>query len=225
MPSTPIRLLALLAALVPGTAHAEEYYFVTVFGSQRALNRPKYTHSFALFVKATGCGPDMRTYDLQTHLISWMPATLEIRPYALKPEPGVNLDLKSTFDWAFGTRQHVAQWGPYQIDPYLYDVAVNRVAQLQGGAIQYRSGDLWPSRDDQANCIFAILAAFDDESLGVTTLAYGQKASWLITRRMRPWIINAEQTHDWLNSRLGLDGYPIVHRRGNPPLALPRVRR
>src|SRR3954452_17178516 len=90
-------LLALAAALVAGSARADEHFYVIVFGAQRNSYDPASTHTFAIFVRAecnaTGAGV------LDTVTISWMPRTLKVRPRALLPEDGVNLTLEQTFDW------------------------------------------------------------------------------------------------------------------------------
>jgi hypothetical protein len=74
-------------------------------------------------------------------------------------------------------------------------------------------------QDDISNCIYAILAITDqNRSLGVMTLAYGERASWMIVRRLRPGMVDSHTVHEWLNDQLGLAEYPIIHRDGRPGL-------
>jgi hypothetical protein len=146
--------------------------------------------------------------------ISWLPATLDIHASRLRPEPGVNLPLYDTLDLALSTRQNVAQWGPYECQPRLYEIACEFADKLASGTVLYRAGDLLPEQPGVSNCIYAVIqAAGQNDTLGVTTLAFGDKASRLITRRLEPWLINRNQEHLWLNERLGLDAYPIDHRQ------------
>lgn len=44
---------------------------------------------------------------------------------------------------------------------------------------------------------------------------FGESASRFVLRelRRREIIVNTDQTHDWLNTALGLDSYPIIHRQ------------
>src|SRR5205823_7231851 len=97
-------------------ARAAEFYYVTVFGSQRDATAPCLTHSFATFSRAVGAGPCAQNYRLESFTISWMPRTLQCCAYRLLPEPGVNLDLYQTLKWAADSGLRISAWGPYQID-------------------------------------------------------------------------------------------------------------
>src|SRR5690348_12390269 len=67
-----------------------ERYFMLVFGSQSTPKVPKYTHSWATVVKVIECGgPEVPS--IEEHTISWLPATLNVRPLSFQVEPGVNL--------------------------------------------------------------------------------------------------------------------------------------
>lgn len=206
----PAALIAVAAVWVsPLAAPAQERTFVTVFGSQRpALNNPDFSHSFALFVRLRGGGP------AETVGISWLPATLDIHARRLRPEPGVNLPIPDTLDLATRTGQEISQWGPYECRPELFGLAQRFAAKLAGGSVQYRALDLLPKDTEVCNCIYAVVQAIgQNDSLGVTTLGFGEKASRLIARRLEPWLIDRDKDHPWLNPRLGLDRYPITRRR------------
>ena len=66
--------LALL--LLPGIVRGDELYYMLVFGAQRHVNQPKHAHTFATFVKATGTGPNLDTYQTECHTVSWVPESL-----------------------------------------------------------------------------------------------------------------------------------------------------
>jgi hypothetical protein len=190
---------------------AAERYFVVVFGAERNAVRLKYTHSFAAFVRACGDGPEVESWDLDAFTISWMPATLEIKLGAPKPEPGVNLDLSASLRVAQAAHDHVYQWGPFEIDPELYYRAAQQVQVLESGTVLYKGNDAgWPA--DRVSCVHALLDIADGRpAVGPLSLAYGKAGSSRIAWHFRPWLIQPEQVHPWVGARLGLDAYPIVH--------------
>jgi hypothetical protein len=212
--SWALRLSLALAALGGGAgeARAGESYYMIVFGSLQDPPRPNYSHSWAVFVRAVGEGCDPRAYQLEYHIISWLPRTMEIRTWAPFPECGHNLDLHSTFAWVLGTRQKVAMWGPYQIEPELYRRAVCRVNQLNSGEVRYKAIDFTYPVDRVVNCIHAVSALAGGTRLRVTTFGYGHPASEQIARKLEPWIIDYRQTHPWVAERLGLNCYPMERR-------------
>jgi hypothetical protein len=53
--------------------------------------------------------------------------------------------------------------------------------------------------------------------LRVASPGWGQTASYAITERMMPSIINPNEIHYWVGSALGLDDYPIIYRDFTPP--------
>src|SRR3954466_2684794 len=69
-----------------------EHFYVLVFASQSTPKRPAYAHSFATVVHTAAKCPGEEAV-LEHHTISWLPATLVIRPLYFHPEPGVNLGL------------------------------------------------------------------------------------------------------------------------------------
>jgi hypothetical protein len=193
-------------------AGAEEFYYLLVFGSQQAGPCARYAHTFATFVKATGRGPCAQAYRLEAHTISWMPATLEVRPGALLPEPGRNLDLGATLRWALATGQHVSLWGPYRIDRGLYDGARRQIALLESGAVRYKAIDTGRCSCAVSNCIHAVRGSAGGPGLCALSPGFGDTASCCVTHAFRPWIIEPARKHEWVSSRLGLDAYPLIRR-------------
>ncbi len=202
----------LLTWLCVSAARADEAYFVMVFGSQQIPPRVKCSHSFATFVKATGQGPCLESYRLEAHTISWLPQSLDVRPAALLPECGRNLDLDSTLQWALSTGQRVSMWGPYPIDRALYCRALDEIEWLEGGHVRYKAIDAgYPARR-VSNCIHAVGASFDGQRIHIASPSFGETASYFLTLRMQPWILDTQHRYAWVSSRLGLDRYPIVPR-------------
>src|SRR4051794_10578379 len=89
--------IGVVIGLLLGTTSTDvavgESYYVMVFASQSHPKLPRYTHTWATFVRAAGEGADPDAYALEAHTVSWLPATIAIRPWNPCPEPGANLDL------------------------------------------------------------------------------------------------------------------------------------
>jgi hypothetical protein len=223
MPYPRARLLLLVAlwqAAAPA-ARGADFYYVLVFGSQTPRPCPRYSHTFATFVKATGAGPCAEGYALEAHTISWLPADLEVRPAALLSEPGRNLDLYGTLRWAAATEQRVSLWGPYQIDRELYGRALGQIASLESGEVRYKAVDSGCQSDRVSNCIHAVSAVADGHHLLVLSPGFGEVASYRVGLGFRPWIVDPCQRHDWVAARLGLDGWPLLRRGWEAPRSGP----
>ena len=102
-----------------GAGEVRESYFMIIFSQEGEGRDPTQSHTFATFIKATGNGPEKSKYKLESHTISWLPATLEIRLLRLLPEKGINLDLEANLRWARSRKARISMWGPYQIQKEL----------------------------------------------------------------------------------------------------------
>jgi hypothetical protein len=205
--------LLALVLLQPGRACAQERYYLWVFSSQSVPKLPRYTHTWATFAKVTDCA-GQRSVEALT--ISWMPATLEIRPYALRPETGINLDLPATLRTVHAQCQRISVWGPYEIDAPLYLRAMAQKMRLESGQVQYRTVDPIFRNPNISDCIHAV----SDVDSVHTRLSYpvspffGDAAgrriahTWLRSCEARP----PREDLRWLEPALGMAGYPIVRR-------------
>lgn len=146
-----LAILPLLAARSPAQppAQPEDHYFVTVFGTGQNPLRARRTHTFATLthVRQTEVGPVV-----ENSTISWMPATLRIRPFALRPEPGVNLTQEESFRWAESNGLRTSVWGPFEIPQRRYDLYMARKAELESGTIAYRAIGAWTKSQPVSNC-------------------------------------------------------------------------
>lgn len=209
-----VHLCALgLLGLLPVGATAQESYYVMVFGSQRpVINQPAHTHSWATFVRVT-CDPARPgATRIEPHTISWLAATLVIRPMALHPEPGVNLELHRTLQWAYDDCQRVSVWGPYQVDKCLFDRALIKQSALESGEVRYKANDVGYDSARVSNCVHACADVAQGPRLRVGQPGWGQSASYFVTLTYRPFIIDDQTTHDWLLDALALRNYPLVRR-------------
>jgi hypothetical protein len=209
------RLLAaalLALALVPTAARGEEFYYAIIFATEGDLPLPRYAHTFATFVKATGQGPCSDHYVLEAHTLSWSPASGEVRVARFSPEPGTNLDLAGSLHWARSLDARVSRWGPFQVRKELYDRARAQIARLESGALQYKALDLGLRPYSASNCIHALSDIDADGGLLDTGADYGAEASYQVAHHFLRWMINPYQVHEWVYDRLGLRDWPIEPR-------------
>lgn len=199
---------------------AETFYFMTVYGSQCEPPRGDRVHSFATFVKATGCGNDWSQYQLEVHTISWLPVTKEIKIWRLVPEEGDNFGLHETIRWALKGGANVQKWGPYQISCETFQRAVHRIGLLDADLIAYQAVDP-VLRIEISNCIHAVSGVDPyDPRTRYPLIRVGYSASEHIAEVFleNDLILDAEVRHLWLDKRLGLCRYPIETSSLKAPL-------
>jgi hypothetical protein len=202
--------LIVLAAL--GTARADSYYMV-VFGAQSMPQLPRYSHSWATFVRIPGdcgCGPPVQPAPVEWFTISWLPTKVELTPNNPFSEPGRNFGLAETFDAVLSHCERVMAFGPYQIDGWLYCRALEQKNHLESGEERYKTIDWFRNPHRTSNCIHA-LTSFDPEHkrVRIGRLNLGQVASYYVTDTYRPHIVCPHKIHCWIADLLGLGQYPI----------------
>src|SRR5262249_25589743 len=84
--------LATLSVGSPNTSADCPRYYMLLFGGQSERFRPRTAHTWATYVKVTPNAP------LEEFTISWLPASLNVRPLKLRAEPGVNVPLHRTLE-------------------------------------------------------------------------------------------------------------------------------
>jgi hypothetical protein len=204
--------LAVLLLTRVAPAVAQESYYLLMFASQRTPPDPDHSHSFATFVRVRCNGPQPGVPVIESHTISWLPANLRIRLLALLPEPGHNFDLHTTLRYALDDQQRVSLWGPYQISPELYYLALTQVNLLESGQVRYKAIDTGYPSDRVSNCIHAIGSIAEGYRVRVLSPGWGETASFVLLERFAPWIVDCNLTHPWVASALGLTCYPIIYR-------------
>jgi hypothetical protein len=208
MQKTCLSLILLVSAA--GLARADEAYYVIVFASQHPDNQPKYSHTFAAFMKVTeGAGAKPA---LETAAISWLPATGSIDLLRLRPETGKNFGLGETLDWAAKAQAPVTAYGPFRVKKELYDSAQRQVRRLESGTVLYKAVDLARGTGLVTNCIHAVCDLDIVKDYLATGKARGEEASEMVARFFRPWILRAEPLPGWVAERLGLAKYKIAFR-------------
>ena len=189
---TAVRPPSPAAALSPGEVRAQatalyppgDRFYVAIFGSQRTPPMADRCHTWAAAVRVSaGTVVEQLT-------VSWMPATLDIRPENLSVEPGVNLDQPASLANAAADGQHVVGWGPYEVTPECFRRLRAQADWLEGGGVAYQSLDTVGEAGRTGrgtNCIHA-LSDLDAEfgRLRYPLVAgYGTTAGWWLARRLR----------------------------------------
>ncbi len=198
-------LLGMTLLLLTAAPVKADSFFVIVFGAQRpVIKLARYSHSFATFVRVC---PNGQTSDFT---ISWLPQTGTLRPFALTPEPGRNFSLEETFRFCEENRMVVAAWGPYQIDPQLWNMALAQKARLDSGQVQYKAFDLGSPDGLVSNCIHAVEYMTRPQgqkapAVIVAPANWGESGSYWVALTLRPWMVAPCQKHIWLMPRIGLN--------------------
>ncbi len=206
-----------LACLSPASpVRAEERYFALFFGAESQPYRPKYTHTWATIVKLTGEGADLNTYQCEVHTCSWLPATMDVKVWKLRPETGYNFDLHTTICAMIKNGECISEWGAYEIKMHNYERGLGQIQRLDSGELCYRAIDGRSPERNVSNCFHAI-SDLDPEygrSRYPLTEA-GERVTYEIIERIheRNPDIRQSPLAEWIDHRLGLDDYPITHRR------------
>lgn len=229
LPFLIVTVLPAVAPAQPGVAAVGSYlpacsgerYYVTIFGGQGDLLRPRTAHTWATFVRT--CASPAGEQVVSQDTISWLPATLNVRPFALCAEKGVNLTLQQTFAFMGSHhRQRVVAFGPYEITADRYAQAMAQKALLESGAIQYHSLGLLGRRSDVLHCIDGVTRTDPLwESKASPSWWYGEAGTCQATRAAvrSGFILNAAVTHPWLLHEINSTGYKLTVRElGKRPL-------
>lgn len=209
----PIVALFLLPA--PTVCWAGERHYLLVFGAQSHPKLPRYTHTFATFVKVGDCSGAAAPPILQVYTISWLPQTLKVRPWRCQAEPGVNLDLETTLRWACANRMSVSEWGPYEIEEDFWQRSYNEYLKMQSGVYLYKAIDPFQRGARSTDCIHAVSDIDPLHSrFEYFFIRNGNSASrhlvYVLLDRER--VLADADGMSWLNTALGLDCYPIAHQ-------------
>jgi len=186
-----------------------ERYFLLLFGSQSIPKQAVLTHTWATAVRVSADG---NAEAIEANTISWMPRTLEIRPFRFFVEPGVNLDLPTTLQLVADLGQRVTLFGPYEIPARVYRRLLIQKAFLDSGAVGYQGFDLIGEAGrsgNGSNCVHALTDT--DPSYGragYLTATNGDHATRFIRNvlvRRGSITLSDTTNHDWLLPDLGLD--------------------
>ena len=212
----PLATLALAAFLLAAnSAQAGVRYYLLIFGAQTHPKIPRFTHTFCTLVKVADPLPGCSDVQLTADTISWLPQTLKIKPYRLRPESGYNLTLEETLSWSAQHRMQVSLWGPYAIEEDFYWRVYNEYLRFERGEYLYRAVDPPRRGDVVADCIHAVTDVDNrDSRMTYLVLGSGDAVTKKFVRilRDRGRLFIPPEDMSWLDAALGLDRYGVLHR-------------
>lgn len=108
-------------------------YYMTIYGYQGKglLNLPRNSHTYAMFIKATG--DNLQTAALQTFTVSWLPQD-GIVQLGQGVKPGRNYSFEETMQIAASHNFDVRRSIVVRIDEHLYNKAFARKQMMDEGA-------------------------------------------------------------------------------------------
>jgi hypothetical protein len=204
---------AVLMAAKP--AQADVRYYMLIFAAQTYPKIPRLSHTFCTIVKVVDPPPGCCAPYIEAHTISWLPATLKIKPYRLRAEPGRNLSLEETLQWADQHRVPVSEWGPYAIEECFYLRVYREYLRFESGEFLYRAIDSPRRGDPTSDCIHAVTDIDQTDprrSFPVFRSGDAVTRKFVKTLRQRNRLMDPLEDVTWLNAVLGLDRYPVCHR-------------
>ena len=202
---------------------SNERVFVIVFGSQSTPKIPRLTHTWATAVRLTWLDGQTEP-QVETHTISWMPATLSIRTLSHSVEPGVNLNMYDSINIMRSKGERVSMWGPYETRYSLFRRFLIQKQFMESGAVGYQCVDKWGEAGrcgDGCNCIHSITDMDPEFSRENYPLRLnGDDASENIVAQLarRGVLPNGPREEPWVKSRLGLDCPGIIQRCYHGPV-------
>jgi hypothetical protein len=211
-----LEMLALAALVLSvNSARAGVRYYLLIFGAQTHPKIPRLTHTFCTLVRVADPVPGCCDLLFEAHTISWLPRTLKIKPYRLRPEPGYNLTLEETLNWSAQHRVAVSLWGPYAIEEDFYWRVYREYLRFENGEYLYRAVDPPRRGDAVADCIHAVTDVDQrDSRWSYLVLGSGDAVTKKFVRilRDRGRLFVPPDDLTWLDAALGLDRYGVIHR-------------
>jgi ABC-type phosphate/phosphonate transport system substrate-binding protein len=211
-------LFQAVSSLDGGSQPPNGEYYLCVFAFDSEPRRPQHSHTFATFIKSSGGA-------VEAHTISWLPRSQRIEVARIQSEPGMNLDLQQTLNFAREISARVYEWGPYRIRPELYERSLRQIDRLNSGRIQYKVLDGAWRPDAASNCIHAVSDIDVDDGYLTVDGAFGSTASARVVEHFRGWLIQPGRERASIQEKLGLSGQPITHVAWNGELPAAAVAR
>lgn len=191
-------------------ANGSDKYYVILWAAQRDDDAPRFTHTWATFIKARPANSAKGEPKLEERLtISWMPASGVIP--ALVTVRGQNYTLRQTLNWCRQEQTHITAWGPIEIRPELYELARQRVAVLESGVLSYKMIDNKIRPNHGTNCIHAITDMVPGPLLDTGT-ARGEEATQMVAEFLQPFMIRPEYNDPKIFELVDVSWSTVNHR-------------
>ncbi|MGF1578279.1 MAG: hypothetical protein ACFCD0_02825 [Gemmataceae bacterium] len=204
--------VGLLVVIFTPSMQAEEHYYFLLFTAQSEPKIPRLTHTFATAIKVQHDPKTNKCTHFVASTISWLPASLIIRPWALRAEKGHNFTLKETLCNSLKT-QRVSMYGPFEIPAWFYRRFVRQVVHLDGNSVLYRAVDPYfnPKISD---CMHGVTDIIPGRGrIEYPHIYYGDLSGPRIMEKLyHKQIILSSGDHSWLLPLLKLDRYPLIRR-------------
>ncbi len=188
------------------------HHYLIVYGYQDRSNSVHNSHTFASFIESTGSRDADDLQGFESHSISWLPVSRDVRLLRLSPQSARNFSLSETLQIASDARLSVMRWGPIEVSEGFYQAGLRRIAFLESGSVSYivddkpyRSGVYQFRSGGAINCIHAVS---DVGGLLRTEFRHGFGASVAVFDSLRRWGMATQSTNEWVAVELGVDSIP-----------------
>ncbi len=208
----PCLLAAVMFAIpTPADENEQTNYHVILFACEREGNPPRFSHTWATFVKSTrneSATTDKPRLD-ESITISWMPASGVIP--AVFTVRGRNFSLTESLEWAQQREARIVAWGPIPIHKELFDLARQRQEELESGTLSYKMADDPVRPERGTNCIHAVTDMVPGTLLETGT-ARGEEATQMVAEHLRGYMIRPEFNDAEIFDLLGIQWNSMEHR-------------
>lgn len=205
------------------TASTTPQYFITVYGSQHRVNRPKLSHTFATFAELQ-VRPDA-SVARRDFTISWLPRDGNINPVG-PAEAGRNYSLVETFAWLDQTGSKIRWESPEtEIQSRLFQSAEERFRELEGGTLRYKMIDSFQSRPHEvSNCIHGVTdlpVALEALGMAFTGILHGIQASRFVYQYLWPFYLTRPNISEEQERRfVAVQSSQLLSQQASPPTHL-----
>jgi hypothetical protein len=198
--------VGLAAGVSPAPADGSPRYYMILFGGQSERFRPRTAHTWATYVKAVPGAP------LEEFTISWLPASMDVRPSRLRAEPGINVPLHRTLELMTDGNHRVSMWGPFEVRQDFYEKSCQWKAFLDREG-KYRVLTMFDLSRDIHHCVDAVVHA--DPALRrkcEPVVWYGEAITQRVANALAATGIVSQPhvAHDWLIPALDLGKYQLT---------------
>ena len=198
--------VVLLCAL-PAIAEPRDYFML--FTTDSTPYKPTNAHTFAVLVRIDSA-PGKPPRVLEVRSLSWLPATMKVRAFAIRPEMGRNLPLDETIQFYLASCSRICMWGPYLVCPEFAETFRSRTTTVES-SFGYKAA-AWLSPLHVCDCIRSVEEMTDSHRRYIGVFGYGAAGGSYVIRKFSPWFIEPDKSHRWIEPLIGLDRYPLVHR-------------
>lgn len=213
-----VAVIVAASTISPDRANGEEKHFALFFAYQDCRGRVENSHTFVEFIRAD-LQPNVPPTILQRDVISWFPANGKVRIHTFRAEAGRNATLEETLGIVDSRGFHLMSWGPYELKPCAYRLALRRKEELESGRVAYKAIDRFTLANRSANCVHAVAdLGPDTRHIGEFNVRFGESATKQVIRHYihSDYLCNKCVVRDDVFAVLGFAGRCIDRRHDWP---------